>query len=335
MKSFVKYLVHQVLFPQLLFFKVDVLLRNRSANRRLIIMYHGVTSKPLFQINGRHLPAQQFEQQLQYFKKNFDVVSLEEICRMQQENFIPKRRTIALTFDDGFLNNLQVALPLLEKYNLPATFFICSTSLLEKSYIHPSDLLDVIGYASGEAVINGQHFVKSRHHLINRETGENAYQYINSLPYREWEMVMEDLRTRYDVIKLTQRIDDEVFKVVSKETITGFADSDKATIGSHSHHHVNLARLSAEEIVEQLTTSKKILDQHAPKPVDIIAFPYGYYNDSVVSLSREAGYKYLIAAGDVEKKYSGKVFPRIGVLSAASYAYNILSINKGFRRFGF
>jgi hypothetical protein len=84
-----------------------------------------------------------------------------------------------------------------------------------------------------------------------------------------------------------------------------------------------------------LTLSKSELEKLIEKPVCVLAFPYGYYHREAIELSRIAGYDFLIAGGDVKKEFEGNVFPRIGIVGAGSYARNILSINGGFRRFGF
>src|SRR5690242_10183124 len=124
MRRVLKFFFHQIICQLLLFSGAAQVLRSLSSNKRLIVMYHGVR-KNRGRINGRHITAKQFEQQLRYFSKHYKVVSLEEICSMKQQGITPERNTIALTFDDGFLNNITTALPLLMKYQMPATFFVC------------------------------------------------------------------------------------------------------------------------------------------------------------------------------------------------------------------
>src|SRR5690606_32590278 len=158
----VKYLFYNVFCPALLFLSVDKFLSAMSRNKKLIIMYHGVRNGQL-RINGRHITAKQFERQLQYFSRHFTVVTLHEICEMRIRGIVPVRRTIALTFDDGFLNNATVALPLLRKYGMPATFFLCSAAIEDASYLHPSDVIDLIRVAGGtdEISIAGDTFVRA------------------------------------------------------------------------------------------------------------------------------------------------------------------------------
>ena len=88
--------------------------RNASGGR--IVVYHGICRKDHTRISPTFLELQTFEARLQFFKKHFKVVSLEEYF----ENKASIQFTVCLSFDDGLANNLNYVLPLLEKYQLPA-----------------------------------------------------------------------------------------------------------------------------------------------------------------------------------------------------------------------
>lgn len=333
MKYVIKYLFYEIISPLALFFGVDKLLRKQSSQRRLIIMYHGVSAGRNFSINGRHLPSEEFEKHLKYFKTNFDVVSLKELCdkkKLQSQG----KHSIAITFDDGYLNNIQHAMPLLLKYGLPATFFVSTKSLHEPEYIHPADYLDIIRASSSEVLeINGTLFYDS-----NKQPGSpdnDPYSFINSLRFDEFKETLVKLKSKYPVKNMVKRIDPDVYRVVSSEMIEKFSSNDLFAVGSHSHDHVNLSVLSKEEVKHQVGLSKKILEMHAPGSINSIAFPYGYFNKNVIECSMQEGYIYLLAAGDVTNEFKNQVFPRVGILNMAGYAFNMLSINHGFQRFGF
>src|SRR5689334_9290881 len=74
-------------------------------------MFHG--------IEPQH--AEVFERQLKYIASRYEVVPLAELTKRGSA----LRHEIALTFDDGLLNNLTIAYPILRKLSLPATFFVC------------------------------------------------------------------------------------------------------------------------------------------------------------------------------------------------------------------
>ena len=296
-------------------------------------MYHGVSNKKNFSINGRHLPSDEFEKHLRYLKRHFDILSLTEICNLNQD--IQSRRSIALTFDDGYLNNVQNAIPLLLKYEIPATFFISTISLTDEEYIHPSDYIDVIRKSTSESFnINEIPFQgKNGHRLTN--SGNDAYSYINSLNFQEFNQTISTLKTNYPVKNVLKGIDPELYSLITSETIAKLAREKLFSAGSHSHEHVNLSMVSSDELDHQLGTSKRILESNTQKGIDSIAFPYGYFNEDVVERSLQQGYQYLFAGGLVSEKWQGRVCPRIGILNMAGYAFNMLSINRAFRNFGF
>src|SRR4051812_31893129 len=124
MKEILKFLAFRILCPMLVLLRIDKLLRRFSGHKRLIIFFHGVSRNKQYHINGRHMDVQQFEQLLKYLKTNFDILSVEDLCMQSSSRKFLSRRAIALSFDDGFLNNIEVALPVLEKLDIPATFFI-------------------------------------------------------------------------------------------------------------------------------------------------------------------------------------------------------------------
>jgi peptidoglycan/xylan/chitin deacetylase (PgdA/CDA1 family) len=331
MKQIAKYLVFQILCPLLLFFGLDKLVRRLSSNRRIIIMYHGVSGKKNFSINGRHLPSDEFEQHLIYFKKNFNILSLKEICHRNDL----AGYSIALTFDDGYLNNIQHAIPLLSKYQIPATFFVSSASLVDPLYLHPSDYIDIIRTSTTEdLVINGTVFKNENRQLRHAEYG-NAFDYLNSLNFSDFKKTIAWIRNQYPLEKVLTKIDPEVYTVVSATTVTGLVVEKLFTVGSHGHDHVNLEKLNKGEMVDQLKTSKELLEKHLQAPIDFFAFPYGYFNRAAVEASMEQGYAYLFAGGSISDEWKQRVFPRIGIFNMAGYAFNMLSISHGFQRFGF
>src|SRR4051794_6307717 len=99
--------------------------KNNIKNARgvRILVYHGICLNDPHKFNTLFITLKRFEKQLQLYKKYFDIVSLDEVFKKQLN---PERFSVCLTFDDGFANNYKYVLPLLEKHEVPATFFITS-----------------------------------------------------------------------------------------------------------------------------------------------------------------------------------------------------------------
>ncbi|WP_213033340.1 polysaccharide deacetylase family protein [Acinetobacter sp. ANC 3832] len=92
----------------------------RSAKLPRVVMLHQVT--PHTEASGMNMPPEKFEQFLQYLvKRNSTFCFVSELDQYQGQKNI-----VALSFDDGFLDNYQYAYPLLKKYNAKATIFLAT-----------------------------------------------------------------------------------------------------------------------------------------------------------------------------------------------------------------
>lgn len=92
----------------------------------IILMYHSVAegaARPFIDLRN-HVPADVFEQQMEFVAAHRRVVSLTELVEALRRNESPGSNTVAITFDDGYRDNLTTAAPVLSRLNLPATLFL-------------------------------------------------------------------------------------------------------------------------------------------------------------------------------------------------------------------
>ena len=104
-----------------------------------VLVYHGLTEGPPRRINARFIDLARFESDLQYIAEHLHPVSLSNYAQGIRH---PERCTVAISFDVGYRNNL-LALPLLEKYQIPATFFITASQSKGHDLLW-NDLLDLV-----------------------------------------------------------------------------------------------------------------------------------------------------------------------------------------------
>lgn len=98
-----------------------------------IIMYHHVDDRA--HISKLSVCPESFERQMQFLKeRDYNVVKLEEIPDLIRNEKIP-RKTIAITFDDGYEDNYTSAYPVLKKIGLPATIFIIPALIGRDGYL--------------------------------------------------------------------------------------------------------------------------------------------------------------------------------------------------------
>ena len=93
--------------------------------RGMILMYHRIAEERFDPWNLCVTP-ENFSQQLEVLKSSgLNVMHLHELAASLSSGKIPKR-SVVLTFDDGYLDNLENGRPILERYGIPATVFVAS-----------------------------------------------------------------------------------------------------------------------------------------------------------------------------------------------------------------
>ncbi len=96
--------------------------RGLRRNRAVVLAYHRVFEDkfdPLLLC----VSPKKFEKQMKYIKSKFNVISLSQLVSDLENNTL-RKNSICVTFDDGYIDNLTLALPILEKYEIPATVFV-------------------------------------------------------------------------------------------------------------------------------------------------------------------------------------------------------------------
>jgi peptidoglycan/xylan/chitin deacetylase (PgdA/CDA1 family) len=128
-----------------------------------VLVYHSI-SAPAEPMDGDiDISPARFEQQLQWLARTNRVVRLEQTMTQS------RRGAIAITFDDGFRDNLTVALPLLEKFNLPMTLFVVAGFVDSDGYLSDEELREI---AAHPLITIGAHGLWHRH--FNRISSEEA-----------------------------------------------------------------------------------------------------------------------------------------------------------------
>lgn len=104
---------------------------NVFSHKAIVLMYHRI-AEPESDVWELSVSPERFEQHLKLLKKMGNVVPLQQLARSVNSYYLPKNY-ISITFDDGYIDNFKTAGPLLEKYKIPATFFIASGKMENES----------------------------------------------------------------------------------------------------------------------------------------------------------------------------------------------------------
>ena len=101
--------------------------RKRFCRHAVVLMYHRVTELDVDPWNLSVTPAN-FERHLTVIRRHAAPVHLHDLAAARSRGDMPERG-VAITFDDGYANNLNRAAPLLAQYELPATVFVAAVEL--------------------------------------------------------------------------------------------------------------------------------------------------------------------------------------------------------------
>lgn len=324
----IKNIARKIVFPAIVGVGLEKIFSALCKNNKLILVYHGVVERPQHQISVGPISTAQFRQHLAYFSRNFNVVSMAEIFKMYRENYSPKRKTIAITFDDGYENNYINAYPLLKQYNFPATMFVISGCVENDNMVTWYDYID---------------FVKQEIDVSKLKLSENVSNvsglknYIKTLNITDRNKLFADIEKQVGFNSRLNKVSREHWKLMNRQQLQDLVNSELIEVGAHTHNHPNLGEIALQDAEYEVTKSKRVLEDAIQKNVSSIAFPDGSYNDAVKKICVKAGYTNLLAVNyrspsDVADK---TILPRYCISSTTTFESNMIQVNRNFNGSGF
>ncbi|MBN2453899.1 MAG: polysaccharide deacetylase family protein [Candidatus Omnitrophica bacterium] len=123
-----------------------------------VLMYHSIDYND--NVSKLSVNPESFERQMKFLHDNkYNVVTLAGIAGYIRGGGKIPRKTVAVTFDDGFYNNYEYAFPVLKKYNIPATIFIITGKIGEKGFVGWKEIRQM---ADSGVVTIGSHTVSHK-----------------------------------------------------------------------------------------------------------------------------------------------------------------------------
>ena len=271
-----------------------LLLKDRYGER--ILIYHGIDAIGETKYNSRFISKVFFEEFIKHITTHYNVISLDDFY---QKKFKKGTLNIALTFDDGYLNNYKYAVPILEKYNVPACFYI--TIIHEKAPYLWADFLDLVSYHTErkEVILERNHYQKNdkKEFIWNGTSMKNV---AKTLPYNVLKMIYEVFKDDWKALP-TEDLED-YWKLMNAKQIKEIADNPLFTIGAHGETHASLVDIPLSAAKKEIANSKKQLEAICKQPITEFAFPFGYYNQELADYCTEVGYERLLLVDYNTKK---------------------------------
>lgn len=252
--------------------------------RLAILIFHRVLPVP-DPLQPGEMHAQQFDEICGWLKEWFNVLPLDVAVNQLRYCALPSR-ACAITFDDGYADNLHIATPILKKHGLCATFFIASgflnggrmwnDTVIESVRSSPLQRFSVAGLGD-----YGLENIEVRRQTINTLINEIKY-----MAVAERQAMTEEIAKQAFVVP-----PDNLMMVT--DDLRRMRDHGMQ-IGAHTISHPILATLPDEDAVREIKENQKYLQDVISERVGIFAYPNGKYGQDYlrqhVNIVRELGF---------------------------------------------
>lgn len=196
-----------------------------------------------------------------------------------KDNIIPDCRQVLLTFDDGYFNNFH-ALKVLEKYSIEALFFIVKHQIIEKKLFW----WDV--------------YFKNR---IKEVSFQTLYEEIQELKKLERDEIETRLIDRFG--NTCFEANDDFDRPMTEAELLEFSRHPLVNIGAHSASHEILTNCSPDKVRAEIQDCKDYLEKITGKTISFISYPNGNFNDDIVALAEELGFRFGITTAPGPNDY--------------------------------
>jgi peptidoglycan/xylan/chitin deacetylase (PgdA/CDA1 family) len=313
------------------------LLERAMGTRRpalIVLTYHriGETGSDQFYDPVISASPDAFHAQMKWLHNRIRILTLEELDVWVQNGGPWKESAAFVTFDDGYRDNFDLAVPILREFKVPATFFI-PTELFESGKLPWWDYVAFVFKKTEKRLLNLKRSQRSDNGVISIDLNSVSRGAAIMIIVRAFldETIIDE---RWFLDQLTAEAAVEMDEAslnlalfMNWDQIRQLADSGAGlTIGSHAHSHNKLARLTNLSQSRELSLSKQILERRLGREVQALAYPYGWpgtYNAATKLTAIETGYRLGFASREgVNRPDSLDPFEikRLGVGSSDSLA---------------
>lgn len=218
--------------------------------------YHVVSNQPLPHIlNYPIISENQFKQELDFYLKYFEPISLEELVKS------PRPNSFHLSFDDGLKECAEIVAPILLQKGIPATFFVNSGFIDNKELFHRYKASLIAGEMRTRPDAEVENYLYENEISLNN---------ILQVPFSKTDVLQH-------AAELLE-IDIQSFLKTQQPYMTTAQIKDLHkkgfSIGGHSHKHPEFWKISEKKQLKHIKKSMSWVVEHVNPKVKAFAFPY-------------------------------------------------------------
>ena len=278
------------------------------ANKVSIIMYHYVRDLDQSRYpNIKGLSVELFKQQLQYLMKYYKIIKMEDLIEAIKSNKELSDNSLLLTFDDGYRDHFEFVFPLLIESGIQGSFFPSAQAIQGHRVLDVNKIHFILASLEDKEQLIKDIFSMLDEFREEYSLKETEY-YFNKLAHKsrfdtKEVIFIKRILQRELPEKLRNIIVDKLFKKYVYFDEASFSrelymntDQIKCMkrcgmyIGSHGFDHFWLSKLPIEKQEKEIKLSLKFLEKVGCDISEwVMCYPYGSYNDSLITLLKEKG----------------------------------------------
>lgn len=259
-----------------------------------IVMYHSVMDDPQREcqtLGGIIHSSQVFAGQMELIARKYVPVSLDDVMRAVESGNALSPRSVVVTFDDGYADNHDIAMPILHRVGIPATFYV-TVDCVEKNILPWPSRLRYAFYTTKNTSWNDTNKISwPLQHDAQREQAflkacDRCAQLAGQAQEGFVRKVEKELES--EIPRSSHRL------MMTWEQVRKLAENGHL-VGSHTLTHPNMAYVDEDAAKTELTNSKRRLEENLGHPVMHFSYPcpalWPHWNQNTREWSRQAGYK--------------------------------------------
>lgn len=302
----------------------------------MILLYHQVCDRRTDPWKMAVHPDK-FEEQLRVLKDSFNIISMEELVHGLRGGVVPKN-SVVITFDDGFADTYTNAVPLLEWYRLPASFYLSTGFIrvpryywwdeLQSLILHPTHLPMTLDQKIGTTRF--QYTLRRSRVLTPRQSYQistwtqgmrvenervdlylRLHDSVRPLPVKQREGVLQVLGEWARINHVSCR-----YAPMQRYQVLQISREAMFHIGAHTVNHRMLGAIEEEDIQRaEISGSKQDVEEMVQREVCGFAYPYGSYNATTRRLIETIGFDHAVSTetGVVTRDSDRYALPRLPV----------------------
>ena len=280
-------------------------------------MYHGLVERRLVPDCWHQLDVASFRRQIAWVAGRYRLLSLEDALDGLRAGSLPER-ACAITFDDGYRSNLELALPILEEFRAPATVFLVTDLVGTDEVTWPDRLWLALARTGARAVTSAPLGLADAPLATDAARGaayRTAVRAAKALPRGAKDAAVARLLAD---LGMNGPLDPGPFRLMSWDDVAALTRSGLVSAASHTRTHQILSRCPDETVLAEIGPAHEALAERLGRVPRVMAYPVGRradYDARAIGAVEAAGIPYAVTTveGLAGPASAPRELPRLGI----------------------